>query len=318
MEKYENSSLNNMSRTKRNQDIYNVTDMNELSRIKTNTNVSIISDASKEIDIEKIKKYIENMNASEEEHKKRISIELPEETEEIKQEKVEKDYDINSVLERARGNRETDYELERHRKLNSNGYEILKSIKIKNEEEDKTEPIDELNTQEKTIVELIQNIQNKSEPKSKSIKEDTEDLFGELMGKNENTIVMAPIKEDKINEENIKEVLLDITKELDKIEIPVSQSDNLNTQVDENEKQDSDENISMTENQDKTDSIVADKSFYTNSLSFNKTDFEGFEDLEKKQKKGTLIAKIAIALIILMLLATIFLILNFLLEWNIF
>ena len=56
MEKYENSSLNNMSRTKRNQDIYNVTDMNELSRIKTNTNVSIISDASKEIDIEKIKK----------------------------------------------------------------------------------------------------------------------------------------------------------------------------------------------------------------------------------------------------------------------
>ena len=37
MEKYENSSLNNMSRTKRNQDIYNVTDMNELSRIKTNT-----------------------------------------------------------------------------------------------------------------------------------------------------------------------------------------------------------------------------------------------------------------------------------------
>ena len=162
MEKYENSSLNNMSRTKRNQDIYNVTDMNELSRIKTNTNVSIISDASKEIDIEKIKKYIENMNENEEEHKKRISIELPEEKEEVQQEKVEKDYDINSVLERARDSRETDYELERHRKLNSNGYDILKSIKIKETDEDKTEPIDELNTQEKTIVELIQNIQNKN------------------------------------------------------------------------------------------------------------------------------------------------------------
>ena len=175
MEKYENSSLNNMSRTKRNQDIYNVTDMNELSRIKTNTNVSIISDASKEIDIEKIKKYIENMNENEEEHKKRISIELPEEKEEVQQEKVEKDYDINSVLERARDSRETDYELERHRKLNSNGYDILKSIKIKETDEDKTEPIDELNTQEKTIVELIQNIQNKNDSKPKSIKEDTED-----------------------------------------------------------------------------------------------------------------------------------------------
>ena len=317
MEKYENSSLNNMSRTKRNQDIYNVTDMNELSRIKTNTNVSIISDASKEIDIEKIKKYIENMNENEEEHKKRISIELPEEKEEVQQEKVEKDYDINSVLERARDSRETDYELERHRKLNSNGYDILKSIKIKETDEDKTEPIDELNTQEKTIVELIQNIQNKNDSKPKSIKEDTEDLFGELMGKNENTIVMAPIEDDEKNKENIKEALLDITKELEKIEEPVNHTDSLSLKNEDNEKND-EENSESVEYQKKTDSVVADKSFYTNSLSFNKTDFEGFEDLEKNQKKGNLFTKIAITLIILMLLATIFIILNFLLDWNIF
>ena len=317
MEKYENSSLNNMSRTKRNQDIYNVTDMNELSRIKTNTNVSIIYDASKEIDIEKIKKYIENMNENEEEHKKRISIELPEEKEEVQQEKVEKDYDINSVLERARDSRETDYELERHRKLNSNGYDILKSIKIKETDEDKTEPIDELNTQEKTIVELIQNIQNKNDSKPKSIKEDTEDLFGELMGKNENTIVMAPIEDDEKNKENIKEALLDITKELEKIEEPVNHTDSLSLKNEDNEKND-EENSESVEYQEKTDSVVADKSFYTNSLSFNKTDFEGFEDLEKNQKKGNLFTKIAITLIILMLLATIFIILNFLLDWNIF
>ena len=317
MEKYENSSLNNMSRTKRNQDIYNVTDMNELSRIKTNTNVSIISDASKEIDIEKIKKYIENMNENEEEHKKRISIELPEEKEEVQQEKVEKDYDINSVLERARDSRETDYELERHRKLNSNGYDILKSIKIKETDEDKTEPIDELNTQEKTIVELIQNIQNKNDSKPKSIKEDTEDLFGELMGKNENTIVMAPIEDDEKNKENIKEALLDITKELEKIEEPVNHTDSLSLKNEDNEKND-EENSESVEYQEKTDSVVADKSFYTNSLSFNKTDFEGFEDLEKNQKKGNFFTKIAITLIILMLLATIFIILNFLLDWNIF
>ena len=272
MEKYENSSLNNMSRTKRNQDIYNVTDMNELSRIKTNTNVSIISDASKEIDIEKIKKYIENMNENEEEHKKRISIELPEEKEEVQQEKVEKDYDINSVLERARDSRETDYELERHRKLISNGYDILKSIKIKETDEDKTEPIDELNTQEKTIVELIQNIQNKNDSKPKSIKEDTEDLFGELMGKNENTIVMAPIEDDEKNKENIKEALLDITKELEKIEEPVNHTDSLSLKNEDNEKND-EENSESVEYQEKTDSVVADKSFYTNSLSFNKTEF---------------------------------------------
>lgn len=63
--------------------------------------------------------------------------------------------------------KETNYEEERHRKLNNTGYDILKAIKIKEDsekEEDKdiTEPLEELNTQEKTIVNLIQNIQQGS------------------------------------------------------------------------------------------------------------------------------------------------------------
>lgn len=324
MEKYENNSLDSMSRTKRNQDIYNVSDMSELSRIKTNTNVSVIADASKEIDIEKIKKYIENMNTDSEEHKKRISIQLPEEHEEQIKEKVEKDYDINSVLERARDKRETDYELERHRKLNSNGYDILKSIQIKEESsEDKTEPIDELNTQEKTIVELIQNIQN-GNSQEKNKKDDTEDLFGELMGENENTIVMAPIDNEEKNKENIKEALLNITEDLETIKESLNDktvdrqkiSDELYS-IDDSNKYES-EDGDADSNESEQEKIVADKSFYTNSLSFNKTDFEGFEDLEKNQKKGNVFAKIAVTLIILLLLATIFLILNFLLDWNIF
>ena len=319
MEKYENNSLESMSRTRRNQDIYNVSDMSELSRIKTNTNVSVIADASKEIDIEKIKKYIENMNDDSAEHKKRISIELPEEQKEEAKEKVEKDYDINSVLERARGKRETDYELERHRKLNSNGYDILKSIQIKEEsiDEDKTAPIDELNTQEKTIVELIQNIQNNNTQGTNGTKkEETEDLFGELMGKSENTVVMAPIDNEDANKENIKEALLSITKDLETIKD--SLNDDTQAKItNEAEMNDESNQQNLEKNSQEQDNIVADKSFYTNSLSFNKTDFEGFEDLEKKSKKGNVFAKIAITLIILMLLATIFLILNFLLDWNI-
>ena len=319
MEKYENNSLESMSRTRRNQDIYNVSDMSELSRIKTNTNVSVIADASKEIDIEKIKKYIENMNDDSAEHKKRISIELPEEQKEEAKEKVEKDYDINSVLERARGKRETDYELERHRKLNSNGYDILKSIQIKEEsiDEDKTAPIDELNTQEKTIVELIQNIQNNNtQGPNGTKKEETEDLFGELMGKSENTVVMAPIDNEDANKENIKEALLNITKDLDTIKDSLNDDTQAKITT-EAEMNDESNQQNSEKNSQEQDNIVADKSFYTNSLSFNKTDFEGFEDLEKKSKKGNVFAKIAITLIILMLLATIFLILNFLLDWNI-
>ena len=82
----------------------------------------------------------------------------------------------------------------------------MKNIKIKEEikekeEEDLTGPIDELNTEEKTIVDLIQNIQTHAKKK---------DLFEDLMGDDDDTVVMAPI------DEAIEQVLAAVTKELDK------------------------------------------------------------------------------------------------------
>lgn len=331
MDRYENSELGSLSRTKRNQDIYSSTDMSELSRIKTNTNVSVISDAPKEIDIEKIKKYINSINNDHEEKRKRISLEIPQEEEKVVERQEPKTYDINSVLEQAREKKETNYEEERHRKLNNTGYDILKTIKIREEQEEKddteelTEPLEELNTQEKTIVNLIQNIQQGSKKEETSnqndIKEDTKDLFQELMGDNENTVVMAPIDEDEVNNSNIKDVLLNMTKELEAIKEPnnditqelILEKEKLKQKY--IEKENSEEELDNTNTAPKISSI--DKSFYTNSISFNKTDFEGFEDLEKSEKKSSIIAKLGILLIIVTLGITIFLILNSIFEWNI-
>lgn len=331
MDRYENSELGSLSRTKRNQDIYSSTDMSELSRIKTNTNVSVISDAPKEIDIEKIKKYINSINNDHEEKRKRISLEIPQEEEKVVERQEPKTYDINSVLEQAREKKETNYEEERHRKLNNTGYDILKTIKIREEQEEKddteelTEPLEELNTQEKTIVNLIQNIQQGSKKEETSnqndIKEDTRDLFQELMGDNENTVVMAPIDEDEVNNSNIKDVLLNMTKELEAIKEPnnditqdlILEKEKLKQKY--IEKENNEEELDNTSTAPKISSI--DKSFYTNSISFNKTDFEGFEDLEKSEKKSSIIAKLGILLIIVILGITIFLILNSIFEWNI-
>lgn len=340
MERYENSELGNLSRTKRNQDIYNSTDISELSRIKTNTNVSVISDAPKEIDIEKIKKYLNALNDEEEQKRKKISLDFPELEEKVVERKEQRTYDINSVLEQAREKKESNYEEERHRKLNNTGYDILKNIKIREEQEEKeklmntdefTSPIDELNTQEKTIVNLIQDIQNgkskNTETKETDMEDNTKDLFKELMGDNENTIVMAPIDENETNESNIKDVLLDMTRELDSIKEPANDlTQDLILEKERIKQQyqlkSTNEEIEINENNDENDSNAPkissiDKSFYTNSISFNKTDFEGFEDLEKSEKKSGILAKIGIILIILILLATTFLILNSVLEWNI-
>ena len=310
MEKYDSVSLDNLSRTKRNQDIYSSTSLGELSRIKTNTNVSIISDAPKEIDIEKIKNYINALNGDTEENKRKVSLELPKEEEVVVESVQEKDYDINSVLEKARDSREIDYEEDRHRKLNNTQIDILKSIKISEKTEaspDVTGPIDELNTQEKTIVDLIQNIKHNS-------KESKEDLFKDLMADNDETMVVAPM-EDETSSETLKEDLLSMTQDLELIKQPANEFTN-----EINLEKESLKNQDMTIEDETTDDIPKitdiDKSFYTNSSTFNKSDFEGFDDLEKETKKSGVFTKIAIFLIVLLLIATIVLILNFIFDWN--
>lgn len=333
MEKYDNISLDNMSRTKRNQDIYNSTDMSELSRIKTNNNVSVISDAPKEINIEKIISYVNAMEEPTEEKRRRVSLDLPEEEEVVVERRQEKDYDINTVLERARGKRESDYEEERHRKLNNTQIDILKNIRITEQkieqvvDEDVTAPIsdlDDLNTQEKTIVDLIHNIQSNSNNNKK-------DLFEDLMGDNEDTVVMPAIELENDNKEELKEALLDMTQNLESIIEPENDftreinlekealKEQQKVEEDDSEKE-NDEEDDESDN-DNTSSTLPkikeiDKSFYTNSMTFSKTDFEGFDDLEKSAKKSSFLTKLAIAFIVLLLIATVVLILNFIFDWN--
>ena len=212
MEKYGDEPIENMSRSARNRKIYSSIDFDDISSIRTNNNVSVISDAEKEIDIEKIKKYINSINEEKIEKRKRISLELPQEEHEEITKEEERDYDINSVLERARDKRTTDYEVDRHRKLNSTQYDILKNIKIKDDTEheiDTTDKTDDLNTQEKTIVDLIQTISINS-------KNSKDDLLQDLISNNENTVVMAPINEDT-NKEALKEELENMTQDLERI-----------------------------------------------------------------------------------------------------
>ncbi len=337
MEKYENMPSDGLSRTQRNQQIYNSTDIGELSRIRTNSNVSVISDAPKEIDLDKIRNYINSLNGETGERKRRISLELPPEEKEEIVRREEKDYDINSVLERAKEKRELNYQEERYHKINNTqtGLEILKNIKIREEKSheldpDITGPIDELNTEEKSIVDLIQNIQEDNKTKKK-------DLFEDLMGTADETKVMGMSDEIEMNPEEMKEALLNITQDLESIKQPDTEFTetiniekekikNADTLLDVSEKLDEindkldkklDEKVEVSDTANAPKVSTIDKSFYTNSMTFNKSDFEGFEELEKNAKKTSTFAKITIAVIVVMLLVTIFLIVNFVFDLKI-
>ena len=107
MERYDNITpdlnSNNYSRVNKNTSLYEDVKRSELSRVKNNTNVRIIEQNGKTIDLEKIRKYINEVNN--EPRSKRSVLSIPKEEKTIESKPTpEKVYDINSVLEKARSN----------------------------------------------------------------------------------------------------------------------------------------------------------------------------------------------------------------------
>lgn len=311
MEKYNDPTYSTMSRTKRNSSIYSNMDMEDI-KIKTGNNARVIADASKEIDMDKILKYINSM----EEKKERVNITLDDykdnEISPIKKET--KDYDINSVLSRARDNRNKDYSNEKYKKLDNSEYNILKNIKVEeNKNEEEANDID-LNTSEKTIVKLIDDL-------SKTKKMEKSELLGELMGDNENTVVLgAKDLEEEVNDlsnkiDEAKRPLEELTRDL------MMENEKLKEMISENKKEENDEpsikQIKIEEEPEEKRNEV-DKSFFTNSLTFSKKDFEETDDLLDEEEGSSFYTKFAIFMIIIVLIATLVIIANYVFDLNLF
>lgn len=311
MEKYNDPTYSTMSRTKRNSSIYSNMDMEDI-KIKTGNNARVIADASKEIDMDKILKYINSM----EEKKERVNITLDDykdnEISPIKKET--KDYDINSVLSRARDNRNKDYSNEKYKKLDNSEYNILKNIKVEeNKNEEEVNDI-ELNTNEKTIVKLIDDL-------SKTKKMDKSELFGELMGDNENTVVLgAKDLEEEVNDlsnkiDEAKRPLEELTRDL------MMENEKLKEMISENKTEENDEpsikQIKIEEEPEEKRNEV-DKSFFTNSLTFSKKDFEETDDFLDEEEGSSFYTKFAIFMIIIVLIATLVIIANYVFDLNLF
>ena len=121
--------------------------------------------------------------------------------------------------------------------------------------------------------------------------------------------------------ELIKEPENEFTQEINVEKEKVKELTNVNLKEELEKLENLDEDSSDTEEIDMTQTdepkiSEVDKSFFTNSTTFSKEDFEGYEDIEKDVKKNGVFTKIAIFIIILLLIATIVLILNFILDWN--
>jgi len=186
-------------------------------------------------------------------------------------------FDINSVLEEARKNRNEIDDLEKKRKLKKEEYNILSDLNKKylsnndtKKEKDEYEGLEELiNTiTSKTLVQDIK-------------LEEEKDLFSDLVATSVDLQVKAPSENEKI----------DITGLIDTVKI------------DEEEK----------DNEELTKTGKVDNSFYTRSMDLSEHDFDFDEAAERKAsvKHGVLITIVIILLLIIIAIVSYFILQNY-------
>ena len=266
-ERYTNDNTNYIpKRTKKNVSLYDEIKNQELENFSIGSNAMVIGDNPNQIDIDKIKEILEK---NYQDIPKRRSVEkvLPEEKEDEKQLELEKtrEYDINAILEKAREEKEVDYQEERLKKVRDTQYDILKNLDLDEPKASSEKTKDEL-------LELINTINLNEYQKKMQQKEqlDPLDILSDLKGSDNSIVVDAQKFTDELKNTELKPK--------------------------EEEPKDDDEKI--------------DSSFYTDSMSFSKDDFDRFDDVESENKVGSIIVKILIVIIFLAIIGGIILFLN--------
>ena len=270
-------------RTAKNNELYEEIKKSEIENFDIGSNAKVIGNNEAQIDINKLKDILEK-NYQEVPKRRSLKLDIPEE-EEIEMEKT-KEYDINAILEKAREEKEVDYQRERLKKVRDTQYDILKNLEVE-QEEPKSKAADERTKEE--LLDLIQTI-NLNETQNKTIK--------------------ALAEEEKEEEIELDE---DTDTELDPLDILNDLRGDENTVVAgakefENELKEAQERKEKEEIAEALDEDV-DDSFYTSSMSFNKNDFADFSDLEES-KASRILIKILIVIVFLAIIAGIVIFLN--------
>ncbi len=263
-----NRNSNYSSRSRKNEELYQEMSYDELNEINLASNAHVIGENNKNIDIDKIKELLEK-KYKEESRKSRAFIKQPEE--EISEDKMEeetKEYNINAIIEKAKQDKEIDYEKERLKKVRDTQYDILKGLNLKESEE--KENASKVTSNKEDLVNLIHTITEKELTREIN----PLDILTDLKG-NDDTVVLDGVKEE-------------ISKE---IHTPSLKKEEMKKNI--------------------------DKTFFTNSVSFSKSDFDDFNDLKEDMESNKILIKVLFIIITIIFIAGILFLANqiFHLNW---
>lgn len=284
---------NTPSRVRKNANLYKRIDASKIDEVELPKKEELLENNTSTIDVEKLKSMLDKKYRDLENDSYNTDSSVKES---INLEET-REYNLDMALNKARDNDDTDYKIERLKKLNDTNASILEGLNIKDTSTSKEiERPSKVSSDSKKLIELIDTINLKEQEGYDSIlkssnsdaninleDEDTTGILDSLKGDNEETKVVgaASLDKDSINLEDTKyeDIDLDDTKE----------------------EFDTTEVVNRDDTSEFTDSIEL-----TTTQIFTKEDFDDFDDLKEATKPKILVKILIFIIIIAVILGTIF------------
>ena len=292
--KYNDNDTSTMTRTRKNQMLYNEISELQMDTFDVNSNSVVLSNNGRVIDIDKLKDMLDKKYREETKSRPLGRLNDDEEREKINLAET-REYDINQILSKAKEEKQSDYEIERLKKLRNTQVDILNDLNIDSiKKEEKAKAVsDEEGDELKTLIDTI----NLTEETNAIKNMDPLDLLEDLKGDDDET------KVDGVNEltqEILRKAKLEAAKEL----------------VEERkEKLDKEKELKkISEDKEET----KENSFYTTSSLIKEDDFDDFNDLKDEMTVTKVVIRILIVLIIIAFICGVVFLLNRVLDWGLF
>ena len=292
-----------MSRTKKNQRLYNEINELQMDTFDVNSNAQVLSKDGKTIDIDKLKDMLDKRYREDAKKKTLGEIDENEEREKISLAET-REYDINEIISKAKENKQNDYEVERLKKLRNTQVDILNQLNIDalNKIDDRVKAVsDDEKDELKTLIDTI-NLTEETNSLKQDQNMDPLDILNDLKGDDDTKIEGV----NEFTEEVTKQSKIDTNEEKEE---KVKEETKEETKGKKEEKED-------TKEVTRTNKL--DKSFYTDSTVFKTEDFDDFSDLKDDMNASKVIIRILIVLIIIAFVCGVVFLLNSILNWGLF
>lgn len=296
MDKYNTKETQIRSRTQKNKELYEEVKNSNIEEFDVNSNISVIDTNAESINVDKLSRMLDRRYSDD--VPKRRSIEVPDEPLIEYEEPIQitKEYDINTILEKAKQGKNIDYNKERLKKVRDAQYEILNNLdlELKKVEESKNNSRKQEEENLMNLINTITQLEIKNKEEEKKRENTSINLMDDLKDDySEKTLPQSEIPDNYINDiQTIKINKEKIQRKEKEIKELIEREENLEEKTDKTEKT-------------------------LSKLNIDLSNYDDFSDISKRDPVG-LIIKILIFLVIIGLVIGAVFILNNVLDLGLF